>query len=160
MADKVIKSNYQSQLIRTVDRITNRLKTKVKILPVIKKIYPTGWTDAHIEQLMRLKNLVRSAYELQKLRIASGNRLVMNFYTKMGLKPGDPKTKIDSLGGKLITILFKEYKLLSDGMVDWSTRNSAPKLKKMLIENKLKNGQITDETEWELADIYFMLLKE
>jgi len=40
------------------------------------------------KQIEELKRLVRGAYDLQKVRIASGLRLVANFSKKLGIEPG------------------------------------------------------------------------
>lgn len=44
-----------------------------------------------IQQIRRdnMRELIRSAYQIQKLRIQSGNRMCAKYYRKMGLKPGE-----------------------------------------------------------------------
>ena len=46
--------------------------------------------------MSNLKILVRGAYDIQKLRIQMGNRLVGNFKAKLGQAPSEPEdTKAD-----------------------------------------------------------------
>jgi hypothetical protein len=53
-----------------------------------------------------LRNMVRGAYDLQKLRIQTGNRLVANFRSKLGIKK-DEKLD-DQQTQNLLAVLKKE----------------------------------------------------
>lgn len=64
-----------------------------------------------------LRAIVRGAYDLQKLRIEMGNRIVANFKAKLGQKPST--TEEDSLGDDakhLLAVLRMSYKKLTDGV--------------------------------------------
>lgn len=65
-----------------------------------------------------LRIMVRSMYDLQKLRIETGNRITAEFRRRLGQEPGQ-KTEdgIDAAGQKLIENLLAEYKRLTDGVV-------------------------------------------
>ena len=64
-----------------------------------------------------LRTMVRSAYDLQKLRVEMGNRLVATFKSKLGHKPG--KKEEDSIGEeglKMLKELKLRFKLLTQGV--------------------------------------------
>jgi hypothetical protein len=66
---------------------------------------------------MLLKSTVRGVYDLQKLRISMGNRLVAQFKTKMGYVPG--KKEKDCLDDEVKDILKEiesTYKKITDGI--------------------------------------------
>ena len=65
----------------------------------------------------QLKSLVRGCYDLQKLRIQIGNRVVANFRSKLGYDAGE-KNKDDKEKDKILNKIKKEYKLLTDGIID------------------------------------------
>ena len=64
-----------------------------------------------------LRTMVRSAYDLQKLRIEMGNRLVATFKSKIGGEPG--KKEEDTIGEeglKFLTELKTHFKKLTQGV--------------------------------------------
>lgn len=64
-----------------------------------------------------LKPLVRGAYDMQKLRIEIGNRLVANFKSKLGQNPSEKENKItDSKAKFMLKQLRGEYKRITDGV--------------------------------------------
>ena len=66
-----------------------------------------------------LKTLVRGAYDLQKLRIQMGNRIVGNFKVKLGQVPGEKEEDtLDAEGAKILDNLRRDYKKITDGMKD------------------------------------------
>ena len=90
---------------------------------------------------------VRGIYDLQKLRIQVGNRLVNHFLDKLGIKPGEAKNKEIN---NLTKILKQEYKRLTDGILH----------KRNLIDMLSKaKGLISTETEFALVLEYFSLLE-
>lgn len=68
-----------------------------------------------------LRTLVRSAYDLQKLRIQMGNRICENFRNKLGLKPSS-KEESDDEAKTLLDDLRSRYKKLTDGVVRFPRR--------------------------------------
>ena len=69
----------------------------------------------HIKGLLR--TMVRSAYDLQKLRIEMGNRLVAQFKSKLGGKPDKKETEtIDDEGQDLLKDLKARFKKLTEGV--------------------------------------------
>ncbi len=74
------------------------------------------------ENRQMIRSLVRGTYDIQKLRIQMGNRLVVNFKAKLGvdiLKPED-QAEVDSK--RILTYLRNSHNTLSEGIVG-STRS-------------------------------------
>lgn len=63
-----------------------------------------------------LRTIVRGAYDVQKLRIQMGNRIVGNFKAKLGQAPGQPEEEMDAEGKKIIEAMRAAYKKLTDGV--------------------------------------------
>ena len=63
-----------------------------------------------------LRTIVRGAYDIQKLRIQMGNRIVCNFKAKLGQQPGKPEEEIDAEGKAILANLRAAYKKLTDGV--------------------------------------------
>lgn len=64
-----------------------------------------------------IKTMVRSAYNLQQLRIQMGNRIVGNFKVKLGQEPGKPESDLGVEEQKIIDRLRQRYKKITDGVV-------------------------------------------
>lgn len=64
-----------------------------------------------------IRTLVRGAYDLQKLRVSVGNRVVGNFRAKLGQEPGKLAAEtLDAEAQKLLADLKARYKRLADGV--------------------------------------------
>jgi hypothetical protein len=63
-----------------------------------------------------LKPIVRGAYDIQKLRIHVGNRIVANFKTKLGQAPGESEDTLDEDASEILAILRASYRKLTDGV--------------------------------------------
>lgn len=66
----------------------------------------------------QLKTMVRGAYDMQKLRIQTGNRVAGNFRAKLGQKPGKKAT--DTLSKedlKLLDQLKRSHKRITDALI-------------------------------------------
>ena len=99
--------------------------------------------------MSNLKTLVRGAYDIQKLRIQMGNRLVGNFKAKLGQAPSEPEKTIDSAGKLILTNLRLIFKKITDGITTIPTRA------------KFKaDGVIDTYTELCLVSAYINLEKE
>jgi len=61
-----------------------------------------------------LKIFVRGAYDLQKLRIQTGNRMCANFKAKLGQKPSEKEDTIDEQGKEILKKIRSSYKKLTD----------------------------------------------
>src|SRR5262245_3869127 len=63
-----------------------------------------------------LRTMVRGAYDIQKLRISIGNRIVGNFKVKLGLEPSTAEDEMDAEGKKILADLRADYRKLTDGV--------------------------------------------
>lgn len=97
----------------------------------------------------QLKTLVRGAYDLQKLRIQTGNRIVGNFKVKLGQEPGQKEEKINQEGKRILASLRLGYKRITDGL----TRLPGP--------TRFKgDGVIDTYTEFVLVSQYLCLERQ
>lgn len=69
-------------------------------------------------QKEKIRNLVSSIYDIQKLRIATGNRIVQSFNTQMGQEPQTKQEEMEEDTIKLINALRSEYKRITDAYID------------------------------------------
>lgn len=66
--------------------------------------------------MSNLRTMVRGAYDIQKLRIQMGNRIVGNFKTKLGQDPGQKEDNLDKEGKAILKNMRAHYKKLTDGV--------------------------------------------
>lgn len=66
--------------------------------------------------MSNIKTMVRGAYDIQKLRIQMGNRIVGNFKAKLGQEPSQPETELGTEEVKILKTLRDEYKKITDGV--------------------------------------------
>lgn len=72
-----------------------------------------------------IRTLVRGAYDLQKLRISVGNRVVGNFRAKLGQAPGERAEEVlDEDAKKVLADLKRRYRRITDALVE--TRQKGP----------------------------------
>ena len=96
-----------------------------------------------------LRTLCRSAYDLQKLRIETGNRIAAQFKSKLGGKPGKKEAQtIDEEGQGLLKDLKARFKLLTEGVA----KEGLPTKRKWKGD-----GLISDYSEAILIHNYLML---
>jgi len=96
--------------------------------------------------MSNLKTIVRGAYDIQKNRIQTGNRLVSNFKAKLGQAPSEKENTIDKDGQKLLENLRRSHKLLTDGVASFPRQST------------FKGDEvISDYTELCLVDNYLEL---
>lgn len=69
-----------------------------------------------MENKAGLKTIVHSVYDIQKLRIQMGNRIVSNFKAKLGQKPSMPEEEMDAEGKKILADLRVHYRKITDGV--------------------------------------------
>jgi len=65
-----------------------------------------------------LRTIVRSAYDLQKLRIQMGNRIAANFRAKLGQGPGQSEEELDKEAKNILEVLRLAYTRITDGVVE------------------------------------------
>jgi len=66
--------------------------------------------------MSNIKVMVRGAYDIQKLRIQMGNRIVANWKAKLGQAPGATEGTLDAVEKSLLDNLRESYKKLADGV--------------------------------------------
>jgi len=94
-----------------------------------------------------IKPLVRGIYDVQDIRIRIGNRIVSHFMSKLGVKPGEKKSKdVDALWKEL----KQSHKRITDALLE------QPKVRKKFITD----GLIHSEIEYILVTIYLDLIEK
>lgn len=71
-----------------------------------------------------IKTAVRGAYDIQKLRIQMGNRVVMNFKSKLGQKPGMKEEDLEAQEQRVINDLRARYRKIMDGVKSFPRKAS------------------------------------
>lgn len=97
--------------------------------------------------MSNIKTLVRGAYDLQKLRIQTGNRIVANFKAKLGQQASEKESELGDDEKKLLDQLRLSYRKLTNGVVD-----KLPTVKKFVGDEL-----ISSYTELCLVDQYIDL---
>lgn len=96
-----------------------------------------------------LKAVFSGFYDLQKMRIQAGNRIVANFKIRLGQEPSKPEDTMDREGKKILQKVRDTYKLMADAAKD------------MPAIGKFKGNEvISTYAELTLAHIYESLLEQ
>ena len=66
---------------------------------------------------MILRTFVRGAYDVQKLRIQTGNRIVANFKTQLGQAPGTKEDELSDEAKSILDNFRAEYDLIADAII-------------------------------------------
>jgi len=90
-----------------------------------------------------LKAICSGFYDLQQLRIQTGNRIVANFKIRLGQATSEPEKELDKEGKEILERIRKAYKLIADAAAD------LPRVGK--FEG---NEVISDYAELTLASMY------
>lgn len=102
----------------------------------------------------QLRAAVRAAYDLQKLRMACGLRIVANLKAKLGVKPGVKEDEMtDKAKLNYINQIRKSYKRITDGVV--GNMPTPAKFEKESMGDEL----ITAFAELTLVNLYETLLQ-
>jgi len=76
------------------------------------------------DKMSNLKTIVRGAYDIQKLRIQMGNRIVGNFKAKLGQEPSESEDTLDAEGKMILNNLRVHYKKITDGVAIFPKQSS------------------------------------
>lgn len=106
-----------------------------------------------MENKIALRALVRSFYDVQKLRIEAGNRIVANMRVRLGQDPGTLTEEMPEESKQLLKDLRNEYKLITDGLTSEQARRKAKNL-------ETRPGIITNAFEFELVGYYDVMCSE
>lgn len=71
-------------------------------------------------QKVKIRNLVSGIYDIQKLRIATGNRIVQSFNIQMGQKPSTSQEDMEKETQSMINKLRAEYSRITDAYINKS----------------------------------------
>jgi hypothetical protein len=105
-------------------------------------------------QKEKIRNLISTFYDIQKLRIATGNRIVASFNIQLGNEPGQSQEDMeDKENVNMIKSLRDEYKRITDGYVG----------KQKTIKGRVKEMApdlvyIKNETDYKLIEQYERLM--
>lgn len=81
--------------------------------------------ETTIADRSQIRTLVRGAYDLQKLRISTGNRVVANFRAKLGQAPGESEEDaLDEKAKKILADLKKRHRRITDALI--AARHKGP----------------------------------
>jgi len=69
------------------------------------------------EEKMLIRSIVRGVYDIQKLRIQMGNRVVANFKAKLGQTGSMSEKDLEKAEAELLGTLRKIYEKITDGVV-------------------------------------------
>ena len=96
-----------------------------------------------------LKALVSGIYDLQKLRIAAGNRITINLKSKLGQEPSMKEEKMDKEAKDYLIMVRKHFKLITNGLLTIPTEKQFK-----------KDGVFDDYTEMNLIGLYTRLYED
>lgn len=68
--------------------------------------------------MSNIRIVVRSVYDIQKLRIQVGNRIVGNWKAKLGQAPGESENTLDDISKALLAKIRATNKLITTGAID------------------------------------------
>lgn len=102
----------------------------------------------------KIMQLVTMKYDLQKLRIATGNRICASFDDQMGRKPGMSKEEMDDEAKKLLNQLKAEYKRITDAMIE----NKAS-VNQIIKSKEIELNWIKTKLDYDLVSEYISLLE-
>lgn len=119
----------------------------------------TGSQEADVLK-QQIRCLIANVYDLQKLRISAGNRLVQSFYLQLGVAPSTSPDDVDKEEKKMIDRLKAEYKRITDAV---SENNKSIKSNIKALRESDEEGKrltlIRNDQDFKLIESYTYLLK-
>jgi hypothetical protein len=94
-------------------KLTERVTTKQTKQPQERFLHNN---EGKASMESNLKTIVRGAYDVQKLRIQMGNRIVGNFKAKLGQLPSTGEDEMDAEGKQILANLRASFKKITDGV--------------------------------------------
>ena len=91
-----------------------------------------------------IRACIRGAYDLQELRVQTGQRLAASWYAKQGRKPSEKKEDMDKEAQSMLKILKESYNKITDGFA-----NQLPSMKRFKGDEL-----ISSYAEFTLVDAY------
>lgn len=105
----------------------------------------------------QIRVLISNIYDLQKMRISAGNRLVQSFYLQMGVEPSTSPDDAAKDEKSMIDKLRAEYKRISDAVAK-SGKTAKTAIKELNKEENPLN-LIRNENDAKLVESYEYLLR-
>lgn len=102
----------------------------------------------------RTTEAIKMYYDIQKLRIAVGNRIVASFNLQLGQEPGMKQSDLEEDSQKMISKLRKEYRLITDAYIE-EKKSIKKMIQTMIFTNDLVF--IKNTLDYDLIDQYEML---
>lgn len=107
-----------------------------------------------------IRSLVRGAYDIQTLRVATGNRVTANFKYKLGFKNEDNMTEedLEKISKGILNRLTQSYTRITDGVIEEGAEliaANAPSLRKFVGDEV-----ISTYAEFTLVHGYMKLLSD
>lgn len=108
-------------------------------------------------QKLKIRNLLNSVYDIQKLRIATGNRIVQSFNIQMGQMPSTKQEDMEDEAKSMISQLKEEYKRIADAYLNRSfiivTREGKNKVnKEMKVAANLSIEKVISQVKSTVED--------
>lgn len=119
----------------------------------------TGSQEADVLK-QQIRCLIANVYDLQKLRISAGSRLVQSFYLQLGVAPSTSPDDVDKEEKKMIDRLKAEYKRITDAVAE--NNKSIKSNIKALRESDEEGKRLTlirNDQDFKLVESYTYLLK-
>lgn len=108
----------------------------------------------------QIRCLIANVYDLQKLRISAGNRLVQSFYLQLGVAPSTSPDDVDKEEKKMIDRLKAEYNRITDAVAE---NNKSIKANIKALRESDEDGKrltlIRNDQDFKLVESYTLLLK-
>ena len=119
---------------------------------------PTNPTNLHQPAIGResIRAIVRGVYDLQKMRIETGNRLVAAFKSKLGIQPGEKEEEAEKEVVDLLDQIKISFDNITEGVLTIPTMKSFQQKLGKLKEPTL----ISSYAELTLSAQYFQLLRD
>lgn len=119
---------------------------------------PTNPTNLRHPDVSReaIRAIVRGVYDLQKMRIETGNRLVAAFKSKLGIVPGQKEDDAEKDAVDLLDQIKLSFDNITEGVLAIPTMKSFQKKLEKLKEPTL----ISSYAELTLSAQYFQLLRD
>lgn len=103
-----------------------------------------------------IRAIVRGVYDLQKMRIETGNRLVATFKSKLGIVPGQKENDAEKEAVDILNQIKASFDSITEGVLTIPTMKSFQKKLEKLKEPTL----ISSYAELTLSAQYFQLLRD
>lgn len=100
------------------------------------------------EPMPPLRILIRGLYDMQKLRVSTGNRIVANFKVRLGQIPGESEDELTPKAKEILEDLRKRHERITDAIAESPRR-----------KNFEGDGIIDNWTEYALIEQYVVLDK-